>query len=256
MKKFIVLTVVLTALLHLTGCAGNMAANTVFSGDDLKDKKIGVAKNTAATYYADGYGTLQQYDSSETMLVDLKNGGIDCAVMDEALAKSLTKKVAGLKILPQPLVETEFRFAIAKENPDLLEAVNAALKELKESGTLQKIIEGYQPGNDYRYVSPENIDLSHGTLTLAVDAAMPPYSYYDSQNLPAGLHIDIARAVCDLLQVAMDVSVVGSSDLVLTVQYGKADLSLGGAADDEENAKLAVFSNPYTTSTQVIVTRR
>ncbi len=256
MKKVIVLAAFLAVLLQMMGCAGNIAANTVLSGEDLKDKKIGVAKGTAATYYADGYGTMQTYDSSETMLVDLKNGSIDCAVMDEALAKNLIKKVQGLKILKQPLVECEFRFTIAKENPDLLEAVNAALKDLKESGTLEKIIEGYQSGNDFKYTSPEDIDLSHGTLTLAVDAAMPPYSHLDKEGQPAGLHVDIARAVCDLLHVAMDVSIVDSSDLVLTVQYGKADLSLGAAADDEENARLAVFSNPYTSCTQVIVTRR
>jgi polar amino acid transport system substrate-binding protein len=190
------------------------------------------------------------------MLVDLKNNVIDCAVMDEAFAKSLIKKVSGLKILAEPLVESEFSFAIAKENPDLLAAVNAALKELKESGTLEKIIDGYQPGGDFRYTSPDNVDLSHGSLTLAVDAAMPPYSYYDDKEQPAGLHIDIARAVCDILHVGLNVAVVDSSELVITVQYGKADFSLGGITDSEENAKLAVFSNPYTTNTQVIVTRR
>jgi polar amino acid transport system substrate-binding protein len=255
MKRILVLAVVLAALL-LTGCAGNTAANTVLSKDDLKDKNIGVAKGSAATFYADGYGTLHPYESAETMLVDLKNNVLDCAVMDEAFAKSLIKKVSGLKILTEPLVESEFSFAIAKENPDLLEAVNAALKELKESGVLGKIIDGYQPGGDFRYTSPDNVDLSHGSLTLAVDAAMPPYSYYDDNKQPAGLHIDIAHAICDILHVGLNVSVVDSSELVITVQYGKADFSLGGIADSEENAKLAVFSNPYTTNTQVIVTRR
>lgn len=256
MKKVLVLAVIIAALLQITGCSGNLSANSVYSENDLKDKKIGAAKGSAAMFYADGYGTLQPYESAETMLVDLKNGVLDCAVMDEALAKTLIKKVSGLKILPQPLVESEFCFAIAKENPDLLAAVNEALKELSESGMLEQIINGYNPGNDFRYKSPENADHSNGTLTLAVDAVIPPYSYYDSNEQPVGLDIDMARAVCDILHVKMEVSIVGVSDLILTVQYGKADFSLGGVTNNEEDAKLVVFSQPYTECTQVIVTRR
>lgn len=256
MKRILVMAVVLAALFQISGCSGGLPANTVFSENDLKDKNIGVAKGSAATFYADGYGTLQPYESAETMLVDLKNGVLDCAVMDEALAKSLIRKVPGLKALPQPLVDSEFCFAIAKENPDLLEAVNGALEELSESGLLEQIIKGYHPGNDFRYASPENADRSHGTLTLAIDAVIPPYSYYDSNTQPVGLDIDIARAVCDILHVEMEVSVVDVSDLIITVQYGKADFSLGGVTNNEEDAKLVVFSNPYTVCTQVIVTRR
>lgn len=256
MKRILVLAAVLAALLQITGCAGGMPANTVFSAGDLKDKKIGVVKGTAALFYAREYGTLHTYESGEAMLVDLKNGILDCAVMDEALAKSLIRKVRGLKLLQEPLVDTEFCFAIAKENPDLLEAINEALQELRESGILNQIIEGYRPGGTYRYTSPENIDLSRGTLTLAVDAVIPPCSYPDENGQPAGIDIDVARAVCDLLHVKMEVSVVPETDLIITVQYGKADFSLGGVTNNEEDANLVVFSDPYAECTQVIVTRK
>ncbi len=256
MKKILILAAVLTILLHITGCAGKMPANTVFTEDDLNGKAIGVAKGTAAIFYAGDYGELQSYESAETMLVDLKNGILDCAVMDEDYAKTLIRKVSGLKILEKPLIESELCFAIAKENPDLLEAVNGALKELDKSGMLKKIIEGYHPGNDFRYKSPENIDLSRGTLTLAVNAVIPPYSYFNEDGQPVGLDIDIARAVCDILQVEMAASVVHVSETIITVQYGKADFSLGGVTNNEKDAKLVVFSEPYTTCTQVIVTRR
>lgn len=255
MKKVLVLAVVLAALFHISGCSGKIAANTVFSGSDLTGKDIGAVKGTAATVYASGHGTLHTYEGAESMLVDLKNGILDCAVMDEAQAKVAIKKVSGLKILKEPLYEMAFSFAIAKENPDLLEAVNAALTELNESGMLSKIVEGYHPGNDYRYQSPDNIDQSLGTLTLAVDAAMPPYSSLDANSQPVGLHIDIARAICDILHVKMNVTVVDTSDLIITVQYGKADLSLGGV-NNEDNAKLVIFSDVYTNCSQVIVTRR
>lgn len=256
MKKIFVLAVILAALLQISGCGGKMPPNKVYSENDLNGKNIGIAKGSAAAVYAANYGTLHAYEIAETMLVDLKNGVLDCAVMDEVLAKSTIKKVPGLKILSKPLFKADFSFAIAKENPDLLGAVNSALGELRENGTLKKIIEGYIPGNDYRYESPDGIDRSYGALTLAVDASVPPYSYADADGQPAGLDIDIARAVCDLLHVQMNVKVVEKSDLVITVQYGKADFSLGGVTNNEEDAKLAVFSDAYISCTQVIVVRR
>lgn len=256
MKRILVLAVIVTALLQITGCGDKIAANTVRSADDLNGKKIGVLSGAVASYYADGYGTLHTYESAEAMLVDVKGGFLDCAVMNAALAKSTGKKVSGLKILKEPLVNEDFRFAIAKENPDLLEDINAALTELSDSGTLDSIIEGYAPGGTYRYTSPDDVDRSHGTLTLAVDAVLPPYSYMDSTGKPAGIDIDVARAVCDLLRVELAVSIVEESELVITVQYGKADFSLGGITDNEEDAKLVVFSEPYTTCTQVIVVRQ
>lgn len=263
MKRFLVLAVILAALLQISGCAGKVSANTVYSENDLKGRNIGVTIGSAATVYADGFGTLHTYESAETMLNDVRNGVLDCAVMEEAPAKSLIKKVPGLKILSEPLVKADLCFAIAKENPDLLEAVNSALKDLNESEMLEKIIEGYNPGNEFRYTTPDNVDLSHGTLILAVDAALPPYSFYDDKGQPTGLDIDIARAVCDILHVKMNVSVVEKSDsvakknnLLITVQYGKADFSLGGITNNEDDAKLVVFSDPYTTCTQVIVVRQ
>lgn len=263
MKKITILAVLFTALLQISGCAGRMSANTVNSGNDLQGKKIGVTIGSTATAYADGFGTLQTYESTGTMLNDVKNSVLDCAVMDEAIAKSAIKKVPGLKILSEPLIKANFCFAIAKENPDLLEAVNSALKDLSESGLLEKMIEGYGQGNDFRYKSPDDVDLSVGTLTLAVDAELPPYSYKDDQGQPVGLDIDIAHAVCDILHVEMivtvvekDVSVAKKNNLIITVQYGKADFSLGGITNNEEDAKLVVFSEPYTTCTQVIVVRQ
>jgi ABC-type amino acid transport substrate-binding protein len=256
MKKIMILAVILAALLQISGCSGKMSANTVYSADDLKGKNIGVVTGSAATVYADGYGTLHPYQSAETSLVDLRNGVIDCCVMDEALAKSLIKKIPGLKILSHPLVQSDFCFAIAKENPDLLEAVNSALKDLKESGVLDKIIQGYIPGDGYRYKSPDNLDTSRGTLTLAVDAALPPYTYKDDSGQPVGLDIDLARAVCDSLHVKMTVAVMDESELIQTVQYGKAEFSLGGVVSNDQDAKLVDFSKPYIRCTQVIVVRQ
>ncbi len=119
----------------------------------------------------------------------------------------------------------------------MTEAVNGALAELAGDGTLQEIIDSYIVGTDYKYVSPEDIDLSAGALTLAVDAAFPPYEYTAEDGEIAGLDIDVCRAVCDLLGVDLEVTVVDSDKLGTTVQFGKADLAMGRLAENESEAE-------------------
>lgn len=257
MKKIVYITYILIFTIIMTpGCAGKTPPNTVFSADDLRGKSIGVVNGSAATVYASGYGTLHAYDSAETMLTDLKNGALDCAVMQENAAKSAIKKVSGLKILSTPLVKADFCFAIAKENPDLTKAANDALKQLEENGTLKNLMQGYVLGKGYSYKSPGNVDLSAGTLTLAVDPNFPPYAYKDAKGQYRGLDIDVAHAVCDILHVKMDIIEADRADLVITVQYGKSDISLGGLTNNETDAKLVDFSNAYTKCTEVIIVRK
>ena len=183
----------LSVIPAIAGCAGKAAPNTVGAPEDMMGKTIGYVTGTPAAVYAEGYGTLQAYQSAETMLVDLKNGALDCAVMEESAAKSAIRKVSGLKILKQPLVKDDLHFAIAKENPDLTKVVNEALKTLNDSGVLGKIIDGYKTADGYRYKTPAGTELSAGTLTLAVIGGFPPYSYDDGKGNAVGIDVDIAR---------------------------------------------------------------
>ena len=49
----------------------------------------------------------------------------------------------GLKILDTSYAEEDYAIGMAKGNTALLEAVNAALEELKADGTLQAIVDKY-----------------------------------------------------------------------------------------------------------------
>ncbi len=256
MKKIALAVLVLAALLGASGCGGKTAPNKVYSETDLAGKDIGVVAGSAATVYAAGYGALHAYASAETMLVDVKNDILDCAVMDEDAAKETIHKVHGLKILNEPLVKADLCFAVAKENPDLTADVNKALRTLAAEGVLESIVGGYMGKSDYVYASPPDVDRSAGTITVAFDGSFPPYSYDDGTGQLTGIDVDVARAVCDLLHVDMETAVVPRDELVTTVQYGKADLSLGGVTDNEEDAQLVDFSNAYAGCTQVIVVRK
>ena len=61
------------------------------------------------------------------------------------LAKNYVAANQGLKILDTAYANEEYAAAIAKDNTELFEQVNAAIQELKEDGTIDSIIEKYIP---------------------------------------------------------------------------------------------------------------
>ena len=69
-------------------------------------------------------------------------------VLDEEPAKVFLAQNAELKLLSEPLTIEEYAFAIHKDRPELLEQFNNTLQEMKEDGSLQRILDHYLHKDD------------------------------------------------------------------------------------------------------------
>lgn len=260
MKRKLCALLTILLVLPLCSCAKNIPANTVMSGDDVAGSKAGVFTNTVSGFFSSqSDANVRSFDTRDELLASLKIGTLDCAVIDSANVDSFVKHQHKLKILEDPLVSVGICFAVAPENADLTEDINLALAALTESGTLQKIRNSYFDDSDYVYESPEDIDRSTGTLTLAVGADFPPYKTTDENGNPAGLDIDVARAVCDQLGLGLEVSVLkqaGREELIEEVMYGRAHFAAGGVYADDRDSGRVDFTDSYADCTQMIVVRK
>lgn len=122
--------------------------STIASPDDLAgDKiKIGVQQGTTGDIYAtDDYGDehIERYNKGMEAVQALAQGKVDAVIIDDQPAKTFAEQVEGLKILETEYVEEDYAMAVKKGNDELLEKVNAAIKELKEDGTFDEIISKY-----------------------------------------------------------------------------------------------------------------
>ena len=119
--------------------------------DNLGEKLIGTQRGTTGYIYASdsvengGYGEdhVKPYDNGATAVQALLNGQVDCVVIDSAPAQEYVKANAGLTILDGNWVEEAYAIGMPKGNTDLVNAVNNALKELTDDGTIQNIIDKY-----------------------------------------------------------------------------------------------------------------
>ena len=118
----------------------------IASPDDLAGKKIGTQRGTTGYLYcSDDFGedAVVAYDNGLTAVQALNNGQVDAVVIDNEPAKAYVESNPGLKILDTSYAEEDYAIGMAKGNTALLEAVNAALEELKADGTLQAIVDKY-----------------------------------------------------------------------------------------------------------------
>lgn len=117
------------------------------SVDDLSSStKIGVQLGTTGDIYAkDDFGAdaVVEMDKGADAVQALLAGKIDCVIIDNEPAKSFVEANPGLKILDTAYAQEDYAICFAKENTELKEKVNTALKELIADGTLQKIVDKY-----------------------------------------------------------------------------------------------------------------
>ncbi|MCD7856799.1 MAG: ABC transporter substrate-binding protein [Clostridiales bacterium] len=114
--------------------------------DTLGDYVIGMQRATTGNIYCtDDYGEdhVVAYDNGITAVQALMNGQVDCVVIDSAPAQEFVAANAGLTILDTEYVSEEYAIGMAKGNTALVEAVNNALAELTEDGTIQSIVDKY-----------------------------------------------------------------------------------------------------------------
>ena len=125
--------------------------STIKSADDLTGKKIGTQEATTGYLYCSasvedgGYGeeNVTAYTNGAMAVQALKDGKVDCVVIDSQPAQEYVKANAGLTILETPYITEDYAIGVSKNNTALTAAVNSALKELIADGTVKTIVDKY-----------------------------------------------------------------------------------------------------------------
>ena len=111
----------------------------ITSKENLTGKVAVQLGTTADTYLTKSTGiTLVREKKFLAAIQDLKDGKVNAVVMDELPAKKLI--TSDMKILSEPLVTDSYGMVVAKENTELLESCNKVIKQMKESGEIDKIL--------------------------------------------------------------------------------------------------------------------
>lgn len=229
---------------------------------DFAGKKIGVQLGTTGDQLATDYeqnegATVERYNKGADAIQALKQGKIDCVVIDYNPAKAFVEKNDDLQMLDQELSSEEYAMCVNKDNGELTAKINEALAQLEGDGTLDSIIANYigDEAGQHPYTSPEGVDRSNGTLVMATNATFEPYEYYENQEV-VGIDPDIAQAVCDVLGYELKIEDMEFDAIVNAVVSGKADFGAAGMTVTEERKLSVDFTDTYATASQVVIVKK
>lgn len=140
------------------------ADSKIASKEDLKGKTVGAQPGTtfyetAQKWLEDGkIGKLEAYDSQATLMTAVNMGKVEAVVTDGIVAGYTLSSDSSLKLKLLSPYEAEasgqIGAAVRFKDKDFLSEVNKVLNEMKEDGTLMKILEKYGLTKDY-YVGVE-----------------------------------------------------------------------------------------------------
>lgn len=124
--------------------------SSITKADDLyadgASYKIGVQLGTTGDIYAtDDFGkeNVTSFTTGNEAVNALLGGDVDCVIIDNEPAKAFVANNEGLKILDTSYADEDYAACIKKGNTELLDAVDKAITELIEDGTIDKIVAKY-----------------------------------------------------------------------------------------------------------------
>ena len=108
--------------------------------------KVGVQDATTGDIYCtDDFGEdrVSKFPVGADAVEALKTGKVDCVIIDNQPAKAYVAANEGLVILDTQYAVEDYAIAVALENKELLDKINAALAELKAEGFMDQLAAKY-----------------------------------------------------------------------------------------------------------------
>ncbi len=182
----------------------------------------------------------------------LRSGKISGFLTDEVAAKTLIRHTSGIAYLPEWVQSQEYAFAFSKTQPRLKTQVDAALKEMRDDGTFDKLSDKWFGTDEAVKIVPDcESEGENGTIRFATNSDSVPFVYVKNGKL-VGYDIEVTMTVASKLGYKLEIMDMDFSAIIPSLVSGKTQMAGAFIAVTEERAKSVLFSVPYYTGGTVM----
>ncbi len=118
----------------------------ITSVDDLAGKIVGAQDGTTGETYANDEtdaSEVRGFPEGPDAITAVTTGQVDASIIDQPVAADAVEKQGGIEIAEEIPTNELYGFAMSKDNPQLVDAVDQALQELKDDGTIAELYQKY-----------------------------------------------------------------------------------------------------------------
>ena len=157
-----------------------------------------------------------------------------------------------VKVIEVDLTSEEYAFGVDKTQPELLDSVNAFIKEIKENGTFDAICNNYFGDGTPVAVTSAAYDESKDQLVVATNAAFEPFEYTQGDSY-YGIDMEIAAALAEYLGKELVIQNMDFDAVCLSVGQQKCDIAMAGLTINEKREEQVTFTDSYYNASQKLI---
>ncbi len=159
-----------------------------------------------------------------------------------------------VKVVNINLTDEEYAFGVDKDQPELLEQVNAFIAEIKSNGKLEEIFNNYFGNGTPKAIKSAALDESKDQLVVATNAEFPPFEYSEGENF-LGVDMEIAALLAEKLGKELVIQHMDFEAVCLAVGGHKCDIAMAGLTVNEERKESVTFSDSYYQASQQLIVK-
>lgn len=171
---------------------------------------------------------------------------------DTTTAPAAANTSALVKVIDIELTEEYYAFGVDKNQPELLEQVNAFIADIKANGQLEEIFNKYFGDGTPSPVTSAELDESKDQLVVATNAEFPPFEYTEGTNY-LGVDMEIAALLAQELGKELVIQNMDFDAVCLSVGTQKCDIAMAGLTISEEREEVVTFSESYYQASQKLI---
>lgn len=159
-----------------------------------------------------------------------------------------------VKVVDIALTEEEYAFGVAKDDPELLSAVNDFIAEIKSNGTFEQILENHFGDGTPVAVTSAAEDSSKDQLVVVTNAEFKPFEYMEGDKY-YGVDMEIAAALAEKLGKELVIKNVEFESVCSNIDAGYGDIAMAGLTINEQRTAFVTFSDSYYGASQCVVVK-
>lgn len=262
-KRIGALGLLLLTLLTLVSGCGQKEKGDITRIDQLNDSKYTITLDAGSAASLDGKNAFPNANftyspSAPDAYLAVSQGTADAFVygklyMQYAIA---AESFNNLTILDGVLNTAQIAAGINPKRTDLVDGVNAFIRQIQQDGTLADMYQRWVVEADDTMPDIPEAENPDKTIRFGTSGMVTPMNYYGDDNQLTGFDVEFMRRLALYLNADYTIGVMGFDSLVTSLQADRLDIVISDLNITEERKEVIAFSDPYILSETAVVVRK
>jgi polar amino acid transport system substrate-binding protein len=197
----------------------------------------------------------REYENISDIYPSLETGAVDAIAFDRPGLDYAQRMRDTFVLLPDTYAEGHVAIAVAPGKPELLQGVNAFLREYFSSGLYDNMYARWVKSKDPEMPKIQAPLTPAGKLIVGTEDANEPMNFTDSTGSPSGFDVELIYRLAAAFNMAVEIRVMPYLDLFTAVETGSIDLVVANM-DKTVGKRNILFSDDYIDCPAGILTRK